>query len=92
MRISPLTRHPLALIGMVVTTSAAVVFITLVIAMLAGMLSNPYAGLVMFVAIPAVFVVGLLLIPAGASWCAIPGRSPNGRSSTSAARTSGGPR
>jgi len=65
MRISPLTRHPLALIGMVVTTSAAVVFITLVIAMLAGMLSNPYAGLVVFVAIPAVFVVGLLLIPAG---------------------------
>ena len=27
--------------------------------------SNPYAGLVVFVAIPAVFVLGLLLIPVG---------------------------
>jgi NapC/NirT cytochrome c family, N-terminal region len=33
--------------------------------MLAGMLTNPYAGLVVFIAIPAVFVMGLLLIPAG---------------------------
>ena len=64
-RISALARHPLAVIGGVVTTASAVVFITLTIAMLAGMLSNPYAGLVVFIAIPAVFVMGLLLIPAG---------------------------
>jgi hypothetical protein len=30
-----------------------------------GWLNNPYAGLVVFVAIPAVFVIGLLLIPLG---------------------------
>src|SRR6476646_7650372 len=65
MRLSALARHPLAIIGAVVTTSSAVVFLTLVIAMLAGMLNNPYAGLVVFVAIPAIFVLGLLLIPAG---------------------------
>ena len=35
------------------------------IAMLAGMLTNPYAGLVVFIGIPAVFVMGLVLIPAG---------------------------
>ena len=64
-RLSPLARHPLAIIGVVVTTASAVVFITLVIAMLAGMLTNPYAGLVVFIAIPALFVMGLLLIPAG---------------------------
>jgi len=65
MRISTLARHPLAIVGAVVTTASAVVFITLVIAMLAGMLTNPYAGLVVFIGIPAVFVMGLLLIPAG---------------------------
>ena len=60
-----LARHPLAIIGVIVTTASAVVFITLMIAMLAGMFTNPYAGLVVFIGIPAVFVIGLLLIPAG---------------------------
>jgi NapC/NirT cytochrome c family protein len=60
-----LIRHPLAIAGVIVTTASAVVFVTLVIAELVGMLTNPYAGLVVFVAIPAVFVMGLLLIPAG---------------------------
>src|SRR5262245_2798345 len=58
--------HPLAIAGVLVTTASAVVFIALVIAMFAGMLQNPYAGLVVFVAIPIVFVLGLLLIPIGA--------------------------
>jgi NapC/NirT cytochrome c family, N-terminal region len=60
-----LARHPVAIIGALLTTASAVVFIALLIAMLLGMLSNPYAGLVVFVAIPAVFVLGLLLIPLG---------------------------
>jgi nitrate/TMAO reductase-like tetraheme cytochrome c subunit len=67
MRISTLARHPLAIVGAIVTTASAVVFITLVIAMLAGMLTNPYAGLVVFIAIPLVFTIGLVLIPAGMS-------------------------
>jgi len=60
-----LLRHPLAIAGALITTASAVVFIALLIAELTGMLDNPYAGLVVFVAIPAVFVLGLLLIPAG---------------------------
>jgi nitrate/TMAO reductase-like tetraheme cytochrome c subunit len=52
--------------GVLVATASAVVFLALVIAMFAGLLQqNPYAGLVVFVAIPAVFVMGLLLIPVG---------------------------
>ena len=31
----------------------------------AGLFENPYAGLVVFVAFPALFVLGLLLIPLG---------------------------
>ncbi len=60
-----LLRHPLAIIGALMATASAVVFLTLVIAILAGWLNNPYAGLVVFVAIPALFVIGLLLIPLG---------------------------
>src|SRR5436190_3205086 len=57
--------HPLALVGALITTASAVVFIALVIAALLGLLENPYAGLVVFVLLPAVFVAGLLLVPAG---------------------------
>ena len=47
-------------------TVSAVAFIALTIAALAGMFHrNPYAGLVIFVALPALFVMGLLLVPAG---------------------------
>ena len=57
--------HPLAIAGVVITTVAAVLFITLLLAAVAGMLTNPYAGLVVLVGIPALFVLGLLLIPLG---------------------------
>ncbi len=60
-----LARHPLAIAGALITTTAAVVFIALVIAMFAGLFNNPYAGLVVFIAVPALFVLGLLLIPLG---------------------------
>jgi hypothetical protein len=60
-----LVRHPLAIAGALITTASAVVFVALVIAMLAGLFHNPYAGLVVFVAIPACFAVGLVLIPVG---------------------------
>jgi hypothetical protein len=58
-------RHPLSIVGAVLTTVSAVVFIALLIAALAGWLENPYAGLVVFVFLPAVFLLGLLLVPVG---------------------------
>jgi hypothetical protein len=58
-------RHPLAIAGALLATVSAVVFIALLIAAFAGLFVNPYAGLVVFIAIPAVFVFGLLLIPTG---------------------------
>ena len=66
--------------------------------MLAGMLSNPYAGLVVFVAIPAVFVHRAAAHPgrhaarSGGSCCAIRRRSSTGPSSISAAPASAGRR
>ena len=64
-RLESLVRHPVAIAGAVITTASAVVFIALVIAAFAGLFENPYAGLVVFVVIPAFFLVGLLLIPLG---------------------------
>jgi len=89
--------HPLSIAGVVLATASAVVFVTLVIAELLGMIENPYAGLVIFIAIPAVFVMALLLIPAGVwlrrrSLARIPAPSPTGRSSTSGSPASGAPR
>jgi hypothetical protein len=60
-----LARHPLAIAGALITTASAVAFIALSIAVVAGLFTNPYAGLVVFVALPVLFVLGLLLIPAG---------------------------
>jgi len=60
-----LARHPLSIAGALVTTAAAVVFVALATAAFAGLFDNPYAGLVIFVALPAVFLAGLLLIPLG---------------------------
>ncbi len=43
----------------------AVVFLLLLTLEFTGQLTNPYAGLLVFVAVPFVFVIGLLLIPIG---------------------------
>lgn len=61
-------RNPVSLTGMVVTTVMATVFVALLVLDAAGYIRNPYIGLVLFVAIPAGFVLGLLLIPIGAWW------------------------
>ena len=64
-RFETLGRHPLAIAGALITTASAVVFVALVIAEFTGLFENPYAGLVVFIALPAIFVFGLLLIPFG---------------------------
>jgi hypothetical protein len=58
-------RHPVALAGAVITTVSAVAFLTLLAGDLLGLFANPYAGLVIYVAVPALFVLGLLLMPLG---------------------------
>ena len=51
---------------MAIATAMATVFLGLAALHLAGYLTNPYIGLLVFVAVPAVFFVGLVLIPLGA--------------------------
>jgi nitrate/TMAO reductase-like tetraheme cytochrome c subunit len=60
-----LARHPVSLAGAVLATASGVGFLALLVAELLGLFENPYASLVVFVALPALFVTGLLLIPFG---------------------------
>jgi hypothetical protein len=59
-------RNPISLTGIAIATAMAIVFLVLLALELGGQLKNPYAGLLVFVAVPAAFVLGLLLIPIGA--------------------------
>src|ERR1700681_445295 len=61
-----LIRSPLSVAGMVLTTISAVLFLVVFLADLFGLHTNPYIGIVFFLVLPALFVIGLLLIPLGA--------------------------
>jgi nitrate/TMAO reductase-like tetraheme cytochrome c subunit len=63
-------RNPVSIAGMVVTTTMAVLFVVLLALESAGAIANPYLGLLVFVTVPVIFVLGLLLVPLGAWWSA----------------------
>ena len=67
-RLPATVRNPVSVLGFVVATAAAMCFLALLAVDMFGYVTNPYIGLLAFVAIPAVFIIGLLLIPGGAWW------------------------
>jgi len=69
-RLPPRVNNPVSFTGMAIATTMAVLFIVLLLLEAAGAITNPYIGLVMWVAVPVVFIIGLLLIPIGAWWTA----------------------
>ena len=58
-------RHPISLFGVWLTTVSAVMFLVVFAAELMGVHTNPYIGIVFFLVLPGLFVLGLLLIPLG---------------------------
>lgn len=60
-----LASHPISAIGIVLVVASGFVFLALAVLHLFGTPGNPYADIVVFVMLPAVFAVGLLLIPIG---------------------------
>jgi hypothetical protein len=58
-------RNPLTLFGAWLTTVSAVLFLVVFVADLLGFSENPYLGIVFFLILPGVFVLGLALMPAG---------------------------
>ncbi len=62
-----LSQNPTTLTGAVLTTSSAITLIGFwVFEIVGGGSVHPYAGIVFFLVLPGVFVLGLLLMPAGA--------------------------
>ena len=66
MRDVRLIRSPISIAGMVLTTVSAVTFLVVFFADLFGLHTNPYLGILFFLVLPGIFIVGLLLIPFGA--------------------------
>jgi nitrate/TMAO reductase-like tetraheme cytochrome c subunit len=65
-RIGPLLlRNWLSIAGVILTTLSAVLFLTIFFADLLGVHTNPYIDIVFFLIMPALFLVGLVLIPIG---------------------------
>jgi hypothetical protein len=61
--------NPVSLAGAVLTTSAALTMIGFwALEVVHGSPIHPYAGIALFIVLPALFVAGLLLIPAGLVW------------------------
>ncbi|HVB34827.1 MAG TPA: NapC/NirT family cytochrome c [Patescibacteria group bacterium] len=66
-----LGQNPISLTGAVLTTSTGVTVIAFwlfEIVLGGGAASYPYAGILFYLVLPALFVVGLILMPAGALW------------------------
>ena len=58
-------RNPISRIGIALTTASALLFLFLLVFHMAGFLRNPYVGLLVFILVPTLFIVGLILIPIG---------------------------
>ena len=60
-----LTRHWLSLAGAALVTTAVISWLFVLPLQIRGHANNPYVGIVVFLILPAIFFVGLLLIPVG---------------------------
>ena len=64
-----LGRNPLTMLGAALTTSSALTLIGFWLFDIAsGGTVHPYVGVIFFLILPGIFVIGLLMIPAGALW------------------------
>jgi len=64
-RILNFANNPTTVTGIVIATVAALTIIIFMVAELAGGFHNPYIGIFSYLVLPAIFVVGLVLIPIG---------------------------
>ena len=61
-----LARNAISVVGMALTTISAAVFLVVFLADLLGLHTNPYLGIVFFLILPGIFLLGLALMPLGA--------------------------
>lgn len=61
-------RNPITIFGIWLTTLGAFAFVTYYVVEELGLLTSPYAGLFGFIVAPAIFLLGLMLVPVGIWW------------------------
>jgi len=64
-RLLNFANNPTTIAGIVIATVAALTIVIFMVAQLAGGFHNPYTGIFSFIVLPAVFILGLLIIPVG---------------------------
>jgi hypothetical protein len=64
-RLAAALRHPASAVGVALTTASGFLFLILLSIQALGFLENPYTGILVFLIVPALFLLGLLLIPIG---------------------------
>jgi NapC/NirT cytochrome c family protein len=60
-----LIRNGVSLAGLIIVTVTALLFLIVFFADLFGMHANPYGGIIFFLIIPGLFILGLLMVPLG---------------------------
>ena len=60
-----LTRNPISLVGAAVVTATGILIVTLFTLESFGLREGPYAGIIAYLILPVLFILGLLLIPIG---------------------------
>src|ERR1043166_9071997 len=60
-----LTRHWLSMVGVALVTTAGVSWLFILPLNIRGHVKNPYVGIIAFLVLPAIFFIGLALIPLG---------------------------
>ena len=60
-----LSRDPVGLLGCALTTASALLILTLFALEIVGLHGNPYVGILAYLILPGVFLLGLALIPLG---------------------------
>jgi len=63
--IKGVSREPLGRYGVALTSSAFFMFLFMEIARMTGLITNAYVGLVSYLVLPLLFIVGLIMIPLG---------------------------
>jgi hypothetical protein len=58
-------RNPITIFGAILTTISALLFIAFMVLDLMGVHTNHYLGIVFVIAIPGLFIAGLVIIPFG---------------------------
>jgi len=63
--LAALARNPISQLGSVLALVSAVLFVTIMLIEILGAAAHPYVGIITYLLLPTVFVLGLVLIPLG---------------------------